>query len=95
MKHSPTGEYTEGSHKTWRIEDVPKQVVEIALQAANLIGDGFYGVDLKETEKGVVVMEINDNPNIDTGVEDKILGDDLYRMIIQEFVRRLDLMMSL
>jgi glutathione synthase/RimK-type ligase-like ATP-grasp enzyme len=95
MKHSPSGEYTEGSHKTWRIEDVPKPVVDIAVQAANLIGDGFYGVDLKESDKGVVVMEINDNPNIDTGVEDKILGDDLYRMIMQEFVRRLDLMMAI
>jgi len=95
MKHAPSGEYTEGSHKTWRIEDVPPEVVEIALRAANLIGDGFYGVDLKESHKGVVVMEINDNPSIDSGVEDKILGDDLYRMVIQEFVRRLDLMMSI
>jgi glutathione synthase/RimK-type ligase-like ATP-grasp enzyme len=95
FKHRPSGEYTEGKWKTWRIEDAPKPVVEIAVQAANLIGDGFYGVDLKESAKGVVVMEINDNPNIDSGVEDKILGEDLYRMVIQEFVRRLDLMMSL
>jgi glutathione synthase/RimK-type ligase-like ATP-grasp enzyme len=95
MKHGPSGEYSEGNHKTWRIEDVPRPVVEIASQAADLIGDGFYGVDLKETDKGVVVMEINDNPSVDSGVEDKILGDDLYRMVIQEFIRRLDLIVSI
>ena len=91
MKHGPSGQYTEGDSKTWRIEDVPEPVVDIALRAANLIGDGFYGVDLKESDKGVVVMEINDNPSIDSGVEDKCLGDELYRIIIQEFIRRLDI----
>jgi glutathione synthase/RimK-type ligase-like ATP-grasp enzyme len=91
MKHGPSGQYTEGDTKTWRIEDAPEAVVKIALEAANLIGDGFYGVDLKQSDKGVVVMEINDNPSIDSGVEDECLGDDLYRMVIQEFIRRLDL----
>jgi glutathione synthase/RimK-type ligase-like ATP-grasp enzyme len=91
MKHKPSGEYAEGDSETWRIEDVPEEIVKIALQAADLIGDGFYGVDLKQSGERVVVMEINDNPSVDSGVEDEILGDDLYRMVIEEFVRRLDL----
>jgi glutathione synthase/RimK-type ligase-like ATP-grasp enzyme len=95
MKYRPSGEYTEGSSKTWRVEDVPPEVVEIALKAADLIGDGFYGVDLKESDKGVVVIEVNDNPSIDSGVEDKVLGEEIYRMIIQEFIRRLELMTSM
>jgi glutathione synthase/RimK-type ligase-like ATP-grasp enzyme len=90
MKHGPSGEYSEGASKTWRIEDTPVAVVKIALDAANLIGDGFYGVDLKQLGDRVVVMEINDNPSIDSGVEDKCLGDDLYRVVIEEFIRRLD-----
>jgi len=36
------------------------------------------------------VIEVNDNPNIDAGVEDVYLKDDLYRLILQEFVRRLE-----
>jgi glutathione synthase/RimK-type ligase-like ATP-grasp enzyme len=52
-------------------------------------------VDLKESTKGVVVMEINDNASVDSGVEDKVLGDNLYRIIIQEFIRRLDLRKSI
>jgi glutathione synthase/RimK-type ligase-like ATP-grasp enzyme len=91
MKHTPSGGYTEGDSKTWRVEDAPEQVVKIALEAADLIGDGFYGVDLKQKDDKVVVMEINDNPSIETGVEDEVLGDDLYRIVIQEFIRRLDL----
>jgi glutathione synthase/RimK-type ligase-like ATP-grasp enzyme len=94
MKYEESGEYTEGASKTWRVEDVPRSVVETALAAANLIGDGFYGVDVKESERGPVVIEINDNPSIDSGVEDKILGDDLYRIVIEEFIRRLEIMTS-
>ena len=65
-------------------------MVETALKAANLIGDGFYGVDLKQNERGVFVIEINDNPNLDRGVEDAVLKDELYIRLLQEFVRRLE-----
>jgi hypothetical protein len=36
------------------------------------------------------VIEINDNPNIDMGSEDLRLKDELYRIILREFLRRLD-----
>ncbi len=62
----------------------------MATKAASLIGDGLYGVDLKQTAKGVYVVEVNDNPNIDAGVEDAVLKDELYKLIIRDFVRRLD-----
>ena len=90
MKYGPSGEYSEGDSKTWLVEDAPEKVVKIALDAANLIGNGFYGVDLKQVDDRVVVIEINDNPSIDSGVEDECLGDDLYRIVIEEFIRRLD-----
>ena len=38
----------------------------------------------------MVVVEVNDNPNIDSRVEDKWLGDDLYRQIMLEFLRRME-----
>jgi hypothetical protein len=65
-------------------------VVEAGTRAASLIGSGLYGVDLKETERGVFVVEVNDNPNIDAGVEDAVLKDDLYRAVLAELVRRLE-----
>lgn len=85
-----SGNYSEGGFCTLPIEKAPKEVVKAALKAARLIGDGLYGVDIKCTDKGVFVIEINDNPNIDEGIEDVVLKDELYRIIIQEFIRRLD-----
>jgi len=51
----------------------------------------LYGVDLKEVNGKGYVIEVNDNPNIDSGVEDKFLGRELYSLIMQEFKRRLEL----
>ncbi len=80
-----------GYHQTLKIEDVPKAVLDTALKAARAMGDGLYGVDLKENERGVFVIEINDNPNIDKGVEDQIEGDLLYEKIIDHFDRLVNL----
>ncbi|MDQ2696489.1 MAG: RimK family protein [Pseudomonadota bacterium] len=90
VSHGPDGRFSEGGFKTWRVEDAPEAVVKTALRAANLIGGGLYGVDLKQTDKGVMVIEVNDNPNIDAGIEDAVLKDDLYRTLIEDFVWRLD-----
>jgi glutathione synthase/RimK-type ligase-like ATP-grasp enzyme len=90
VKHEVDGKHEEGTFETVPIAEAPPDVVRTALKAANLIGDGLYGVDMKLTERGPVVIEVNDNPNLDAGVEDKVLGEDLYRAIIGEFVARLD-----
>jgi len=37
-----------------------------------------------------VIIEVNDNPNIDWGIEDAYLGEDLYRRVMGEFLRRLE-----
>jgi len=65
-------------------------VLNTALKAANLIGDGLYGVDLKFVGKKVYVIEVNDNPNIDAGMEDLILKDELYQTVIKSFIRRIE-----
>lgn len=72
------------------ITDVPPRVVEVALKSANLIGKGLYGVDIKVVGDVPLVIEVNDNPNIDAGVEDKILGDELYRAVIRAFKERIE-----
>lgn len=86
---APAGD-REGAVETVPVSDVPRDVLETACRAARLVGDGLYGVDLKDTAEGVKVIEINDNPNIDAGVEDAVLGPELYSRIVREFVRRLE-----
>jgi glutathione synthase/RimK-type ligase-like ATP-grasp enzyme len=80
----------EGAAEAIPIEDAPAFVLEPALRAANLIGDGFYGVDLKQIGNQAYVIEINDNPNVDAGNEDGILKDALYREIMGVFRRRIE-----
>lgn len=79
-----------GPVETIPVEEAPKAVVATALRAANLMGDGLYGVDLKKRNGRVFVMEVNDNPTIETEVEDRVLGDDLYRRIMEVFLARLE-----
>ena len=90
VNHTADGRHVEGGFKTHAVADAPAEVVATALKAAALIGNGLYGVDLKQTDKGVFVIEINDNPNLDKGVEDDVLKDELYRIVLQDFVRRIE-----
>lgn len=88
--HHEGGEAESGGFETMPASKVPKQVLKVALKAAGLIGDGLYGVDLKQRGDEVFVIEVNDNPSIDSEVEDAYLGEELYRVILEEFVRRLE-----
>ena len=95
VKHESSGKYVEGGYKAWLIEEVPSVVRDTALKAANAIGSGFYGVDIKQRGEDVYVIEVNDNPNVESGVEDACLGDTLYQILIEELVRRVELPMGL
>jgi glutathione synthase/RimK-type ligase-like ATP-grasp enzyme len=79
-----------GDSVTMAVKDVPKEVLNVAVKACKLIGNGLYGVDLKQTERGVFVIEVNDNPNVDHGIEDLVLGDELYRRILEHLVRQIE-----
>ncbi len=90
IDYGKTGKIREGDGDAIQIGDVPEPVLRTALNAANLIGDGLYGVDLKQVGKKVYVIEVNDNPNIDAGMEDKIQKDELYLTVMQSFLRRIE-----
>ncbi|MDP2360553.1 MAG: RimK family protein [bacterium] len=85
-----TGDTTYGRVDSIPVEHAPTPLLKIALKAANLIGDGLYGLDIKQIGDQFVVIEINDNPNIDAGYEDEILKDELYLRIMRVFLRRIE-----
>jgi glutathione synthase/RimK-type ligase-like ATP-grasp enzyme len=90
LKHGTDGMLEEGRTQAVAIEDTPKAVLDAAVSCANLVGNGLYGVDLKELDSGVYVIEINDNPNIDAGTEDAVLGDELYRKVLGHLLRQFE-----
>ncbi|WP_067098911.1 RimK family protein [Marinomonas atlantica] len=78
-----------GAFDTLPTFEVPRRVLQAAIAATKPIGNGLYGVDVKELKGRGYVIEVNDNPSIDRGVEDKYLGDELYMQIMSEFLRRM------
>ncbi len=77
-----------GRAETVPVEMAPTRVVKTALKAANHLGKGLYGVDLKEVGGKVYMIEVNDNPNIDAGFEDEVLGEELYLRVMRTFFAR-------
>jgi glutathione synthase/RimK-type ligase-like ATP-grasp enzyme len=84
-----TAARVEGDTLALSIGEAPEIVVSTAVRAANLIGQGFYGVDLKQVGEQCYLIEINDNPNVDAGNEDQVLNDALYRELMGVFARRI------
>ncbi len=87
---APNEDDKSGDSETMHVEFAPPVVIQTALKAARLIGDGLYGVDLKQIGDKAMVIEVNDNPNIDHGIEDRALGTELYRRIARSFRRRIE-----
>ncbi|MHC5003481.1 MAG: ATP-grasp domain-containing protein, partial [Planctomycetota bacterium] len=86
-----TGRRTyEGAVDALAVDEAPPAVVSLAVRAAGRVGRGLYGVDLKEVRRRPVVIEINDNPNIDAGYEDRVLGGELYLRVMQSFLDRIE-----
>jgi glutathione synthase/RimK-type ligase-like ATP-grasp enzyme len=80
----------EGLFETIPLAATPPKVLQTALKAANLIGDGLYGVDLKQVGNHYYIIEVNDNPSIDAGIEDLVLRDELYLAIMRSFLKRIE-----
>ncbi len=59
-------------------------------RAVCMMGDGLYGVDIKQTTQGLKVIEVNDNPSIDAGVEDRVHGYALYQRVMAESAQCLE-----
>lgn len=65
------------------------KVAALALRALKRIDDGAVGVDIKLKQGRLVIIKVNNNPSIDSDVEDGFLGDRLYELIMEDLPRRL------
>jgi glutathione synthase/RimK-type ligase-like ATP-grasp enzyme len=90
VKHQPDGSAREGGFKTFDIDQAPPELIDIASRAVRPIGDGFYGVDIKQTDSGFIVMEVNDNPNLEHGIEDAVGKDEIWTKLLKWFIERFE-----
>jgi glutathione synthase/RimK-type ligase-like ATP-grasp enzyme len=66
-------------------DSISSELKELSISLSKCVGNGFYGLDVKETNNGYKVIEINDNPSIYYGDEDAV-DKDIYEKIIGELV---------
>lgn len=88
VKYRPDGSSREGGFRVFDLDQAPGEVIDVAVRAARPIGEGFYGVDLKQTDDGIVVMEVNDNPNLEHGIEDAVGKDEIWIRLLRWFIER-------
>ncbi len=72
------------------MEEISPKLRMLAVKTASVVGDGLYGLDIKEKDGKFYIIEVNDNPSIDGGIEDRIIKNQLYEEIMRVFIKRLD-----
>jgi glutathione synthase/RimK-type ligase-like ATP-grasp enzyme len=76
-----------GRTKTIPRIETPSRLQEVGVSACKAIGAGLFGVDLKEVNGDFLIVEVNDNPSIYAGEEDR-KDRDIYRKIIQYLIQK-------
>ena len=86
--HSARRSQRSGGFETLAVEQVPLEAIRLAVKACELVGNGLYGVDIKQCGDRFSIIEINDNPNIDAGIEDLHLGKLVYHRVMGALLLR-------
>ena len=77
------GEFRSNLHRggSSRVIELTEEEKDTAIRAASAVGLGIAGVDLLQSERGPLVLEVNSSPGLQ-GIE-ATTGKDLADMIIQ------------
>jgi glutathione synthase/RimK-type ligase-like ATP-grasp enzyme len=67
--HDGEGSVVPGPTEPVPLHLVDGKLISLATAAGRCLGRGLYGIDLKEGASGPVVVEVNDNPDMDSDVE--------------------------
>lgn len=81
INRNADGSTVEGRVDAYKLSEVPQGLLDTAVDACNAIGKSLYGVDIKQVGDRFLVIEVNDNPTIAEGEEDKA-SPKLYERIV-------------
>jgi len=82
LTYTIDGRTIEGTVKSYNLDEVSRKLLDTACRAGAAIGNGFYGIDLKQVGDDFIVIEVNDNPTIYAGDEDQ-KAPHIYESIIR------------
>ncbi len=82
LTYTESGRVIYGPVRSMDMAAADPKLIETARRAGAAIGNGLYGVDLKQAGDDFTVIEVNDNPTIASGEEDKAAGR-LYERLIR------------
>jgi len=82
LSYTESGRVIAGPVKAFEIGQVDPRLLDTARRAAAAIGNGLYGIDLKQRGDDFTVIEVNDNPTIAEGEEDKA-APDVYKRLVR------------
>lgn len=80
---SEEGEIPDYASESVPREMVPVETIDLAVRAAKAIGKGLYSVDIKQRGGRQFVIEVNDNPSLDSG------EDEYYPQIFNQIISNL------
>ena len=85
LTYTPEGRTIHGPVKGVELKDADPGLLDTAQKAAAAVGNGLYGVDLKQVSDGYLAIEVNDNPTIMAGDEDQ-KASHLYERLVRYLV---------
>jgi glutathione synthase/RimK-type ligase-like ATP-grasp enzyme len=80
---SEEGEIPDYASESVPPDQVPRETIDLAIKAASAIGKGLYSVDIKQRGGRQFVIEVNDNPSLESG------EDEYYPQIYNEIISNL------
>jgi [lysine-biosynthesis-protein LysW]--L-2-aminoadipate ligase len=82
-RHAPEGEWRTNTARGGIAENLPitPELEELSVRAAQAVGGGAFGVDLMETESGMVVHEVNHTTEFKNTV--RVTGVDIPKLLLE------------
>jgi glutathione synthase/RimK-type ligase-like ATP-grasp enzyme len=87
--HLSAHDRIDGEAEAVPLPDVPPVVIETAREAASCVGAGLYGVDIKQAGARTCVIEVNDNPDINSECEAGMADSPVWPTLAGWFAKRL------
>lgn len=87
-RHAPPGDWRTNTARGGVAENLPltPELEELSVRAAQAVGGGAFGVDLMETESGLVVHEVNHTTEFKNTV--RVTHVDIPRLLLEYTVRQ-------